>query len=144
VAKVQINGETFQFDITRKPMSEALAIEHALNCRYADWETDMQGGSARALCGFIWLVWRRDGRDIALADILSGDVDVDLATLDIELEPGEPGYEQQEQGGEPVDPTSPGPAVSSSTGASTSGRSLKSSPSGRGSSGGSPSPSSKR
>jgi hypothetical protein len=143
VAKVQINGETFQFDVARKPMSEALAIEHALGCRYADWEQDMQGGSARALAGFIWLVWRRDGRDIALADILSGDVEVDLATLDIELEPGEPGYEEQQGTGAPVDPTNPAPGVSSSTGASISGRSLKSSTSARGSSGGSTSASSK-
>jgi hypothetical protein len=85
----------------------------------------MQGGSARALAGFIWLVWRRDGRDIALADILSGDVEVDLATLDIELEPGEPGYEQQEQGGG-TGPTNPAPGRSSSTGASTSPHSAKS------------------
>jgi hypothetical protein len=134
MAKVQINGETFQFDVTRKPMSEALAIEHALGCRYADWEQDMQGGSARALAGFIWLVWRRDGRDVQLADILSGDVDVDMATLDIELEPGEPGYEEQQGTGEPVGPTSPPPDLSSSTGGNISGRSPRSSPSGRGSS----------
>jgi hypothetical protein len=143
MAKVTINGEVFAFDVTRKPMSEALAIEHALGCRYGDWEQDMQGGSARALAGFIWLVWRRDGRNVALADILSGDVDVDMATLDIELEPGEPGYEEQQGVGAPVDPTIPALGRSSLTGASTSPGSATSG-SGPGKSRSSTSPSSKR
>jgi hypothetical protein len=141
VAKVTISGEVFQWDMTRKPMSEALAIEHGLNCRYADWETDMQAGSARALCGFIWLVWRRDGRDTKLADILSGEVDVDLSDFAIELEPGEPGYEDQE--GDGPGPISPAPDPSSSTGGNISARSPKSSASGRGNSGGSTGTSSK-
>jgi hypothetical protein len=107
VAKVTVNGEVFDFDLTRKPMSEALALEQGLKCRYADWETDLQGGSARALAGFVWLVWRRDGRDIPLADILSGKVEIDLAGLDIEADEGETG------------PTSPPPAPSRKTATNT-------------------------
>lgn len=114
MAKVTINGEVFGFDGTRKPMSEALAIENGLHCTYAKWETDMQAGSARAMCGFIWLVWRRDGRDVELEDILSGKIDVDLADLDIE--PGE---------GD-ADPTSPPPEASPTTGGATSPRSASS------------------
>jgi hypothetical protein len=97
VAKVTINGEVFGFDTSRRPMSEALAIEHGLKCTYAKWEEDMQAGSARAMCGFIWLVWRRDGRDVRLADILSGDVEIDLTTLEIEPDEGD------------ADPTTPPP-----------------------------------
>lgn len=107
MAKVTVNGEVFDFDLTRKPMSEALALEAGLKCRYADWETDLQGGSARALAGFVWLVWRRDGRDISLADILSGKVEIDLAGLDIEADEGE------------TDPTPPPPAPSRKTATST-------------------------
>ena len=100
MAKVTIGGEVFDFDTSRRPMSEALAIETGLKCTYAKWEADMQAGSARAMCGFIWLVWRRDGRDVKLADILSGDVDLDLSGLEIEADEGD------------ADPTSlpPGPS----------------------------------
>jgi hypothetical protein len=125
VAKVRINGEVFSWDTSRKPMSEALALEAALKCRYADWESDMQAGSARALCGFIWLVWRRNGRDVPIGDILSGEVEIDLDDLAIEREEGE------------EDPTSPSPAASSTTAASTSAPSPSGSGSGRGSSPGS-------
>jgi hypothetical protein len=107
VAKVTINGEVFDFDVSRRPMSEALAIENALHCTYAKWETDMQEGSARAMCGFIWLVWRRDGRDVKLADVLSGDVEIDLAGLEIEPDEGD------------ADPTSPPPEPSDTTATST-------------------------
>ena len=107
MAKITINGEVFQFDLIRKPMSEALAIETGLKCRYADWEADLQAGSARALAGFIWLVWRRNGRDVALDDILAGKVDLDLDGIDIVEDEGE------------TDPTPPPPARSPKTGSST-------------------------
>jgi hypothetical protein len=81
VTTIRINGEKFEWDGTRKPMSEALAIENGLGMRYADWETELAAGSMKAMCGFVWLIWRRDGRDVKLADILSGDVEIDLAEL---------------------------------------------------------------
>jgi hypothetical protein len=115
VAKVTINGETFDFEQTRRPLLEALTIEDNLKCRYADWETDLQAGSAKALCGFIWMVWARDGRDVSLEDILSGKVEVNLAEVNIEPDEGD------------ADPTSPPPVPSSTTAAATSARSRKSS-----------------
>ena len=105
--KVTVNGEVFEWDPSRKPMSEALAIEQALKCRYADWETDLQAGSARAIAGFIWLVWRRNGHDTDLADILAGKVEIDLDGLQIEESDGE------------ADPTTRPPARSRKTGTST-------------------------
>jgi len=119
VAKVTINGEMFDFDQTKRPMLEALTIEDKLKCRYADWETDLQGGSARALCGFIWMVWHRDGRDISLEDILSGNVDVNLAEVNIEADEGD-------ADADPTVPPSP-PDRSPTTAASTPARSRKSS-----------------
>jgi len=119
--KVTINGEVFGFDPVRKPMSEALAIENALKIPYAQYEEGLRDGSARSVAGFIWLVWRRNGRDVPLADILSGAVDIDLGTLEIEPEEGEAG------------PTIPAPAASPSTGEDTSASSPKSSESARGS-----------
>jgi hypothetical protein len=131
VAKVTINGEVFGWDPSRKPMSEALAIEHALKCNYAQWETDLQAGSARAICGFIWLVWRRDGRDVALDDILSGEVEIDLGDFNVEADEGE------------TDPTTTAPAALNGTGGATSASSPRSSTSARGRSGSSSRTSSK-
>ena len=107
MAKVTINGETFGWDPVRKPMAEALAIEEALKIPYVQYEEGLQAGSAKSLAGFVWLVWRRNGREVPLADILSGAVDVDLATLEMEPEEGE------------ADPTSPAQTASSTTGEST-------------------------
>ena len=131
MVKVTINGEVFGWDPTRKPMSEALAIEHALKCNYAQWEADLEAGSARALAGFIWLVWRRDGRDVLLEDILSGKVEIDLGAIGIEADEGE------------ADPTTPIPAASSTTGDGISASSPRSSTSARGRSGSSTRASSK-
>src|SRR5262245_38364036 len=97
-------------------MAEALAIEKGLKIPYAQYEQGLSEGSAVSLAGFCWLVWRRNGRDVPLEDILSGGVDIDLATLDIE------GDEEGEAG-----PTNPGPAASSPTAAGTSGSSPRSS-----------------
>lgn len=118
MAKVTINGEKFDFDLSRKPMSEALAIENGLKCTYAKWEADMQAGSARAMCAFIWLVWRRDGRDVKLEDMLSGAVDFETADLDIEAD-------EQEAAGNAPDPTGPPPEASPPTKGATSRRSAK-------------------
>ena len=115
MAKVTIGGEVFGFDPSRKPMSEALAIEKAMKIPYAQYEQGLTEGSAQSLAGFICLVWRRNGRDVPLADILSGAVDIDLGDLDIEAEEGE------------ADPTNPIPPVSGTTAASTSASSPRSS-----------------
>lgn len=103
MAKVTISGEVFEWDPSRKPMSEALAIENGLKCRYVDWETDLEAGSARAMCGFIWLVWRRAGRDVSLEDILAGKVEIDLNDMSVEPDEGD------------ADPTSPSPGPSDTT-----------------------------
>ena len=99
-----------------------LALEQALGVTYGKWSSDRQAGSARALAGLIWLIWRRNGREVDFADIESGNVPVDLADFDIE------------DAGEAPDPTvSPsGQEASATTGTSTSGSSPKSSASARG------------
>lgn len=103
MVKVTINGEVFEWDPSPRPMSEALALEKELGMRYADWETELEAGSARAMAAQVWLIWRRNGRDIPLADILSGKVDFDLRELtfteDSEPEPPAP------LEGQPVNPT---------------------------------------
>ena len=117
MAKVRINGERFEFDFSSQPLAEMLALEKALGTTYGQWSSDRQAGSARALAGLIWLVWRRNGREVDFADIESGAVKLDLADFEIE------------DAGEAPDPT-PSPSgreASATTGSSTSGRSRKSS-----------------
>ena len=120
MAKININGETFDFDPDHRPMSEALALEQAAGMRYAEWETELAAGSMKAMAALVWLIWRRDGRDIDLKDILSGAVDVDLMPLLDSLQAlGE------ERAAE--DPTAPGPAASGPDGTPTTGTATSSS-----------------
>lgn len=133
MAKVTIGGEVFDWDPVRKPMSEALAIEEALKIPYVQYEEGLAEGRARCLAGFVWLVWRRNGREVPLADILSGAVDVDLGALEMHPDEGE---------GE-AGPTVPTQTASGTTAGVTSASSPKSSTSGRGRSGSSTRTSSK-
>ena len=81
MAKIVIAGETFDYDGQKQPMSEALAIEELYGKRYAQWQDDLWAGSARAMCVLAWLIWRRDGRDVAYSDIIDGKADFDLAEM---------------------------------------------------------------
>ena len=79
--KIVLAGETFEYDGSKVPMSEALAIERVYERRYAEWQSDLAAGSARAMCVLAWLIWRRDGRDVPFGDILEGKADFDLAEM---------------------------------------------------------------
>lgn len=95
--KVRINGEVFEFDPAHRPLAEALALEKVYGAPYGQWEADLNTGAAKAIAGLAWLVWRRSGRDVAFADLMSGQVELDLASI-----------EREDAGPEPEpDPTSP-------------------------------------
>jgi hypothetical protein len=79
--KIVLGGETFEYDGSKTPMSEALAIERVYERRYAEWQTDLAAGSAKAMCVLAWLIWRRDGRDVPFGDILDGKADFDLMEM---------------------------------------------------------------
>lgn len=81
MAKIVINGETFDYDGKRQPMSEALAVEEVYGKNYAQWQDDLGAGSARAMCVLAWLIWRRDGRDVPFEDITGGKADFDLGEM---------------------------------------------------------------
>ena len=137
--KVVINGESFDYDGTKTPMSEALAIERVYERRYAEWQSDLGAGSAKAICVLAWLIWRRDGRAVPFEDILSGEVDFDLAEM------LESRAEAQAEAEAVPDPTpSPAPAGTPGTATGTSPSSPANSGSARGRSGSSTSRTSKR
>ena len=81
MAKIIIGGETFDYDGKQQPMSEALAVEEVYGKNYTQWQDDLWAGSARAMCVLAWLIWRRDGRDVAYADIIDGTADFDLGEM---------------------------------------------------------------
>jgi hypothetical protein len=132
MAKIRINGETFNYDQSHHPMSEALAIEQATGMRYVDWETELSAGSMRAMCGFVWLVWRRNGRDVPLDDILSGEIEIDLTDLLASfLEMGQENQEPGPTSGDSPVPSAPAPTPTTGKSISRSSRSSSGSAPGR-------------
>jgi hypothetical protein len=77
-------AEVFDFDGRSRPVPEAVALEDAYGAPYGQWEADLAAGSARALAGFIWLVWRRAGRDVDFAGILAGTPEIDVRGFAVE------------------------------------------------------------
>jgi hypothetical protein len=99
VLKVSVKGEVFPFDETRYPMAEAIQIEDGLGVSFGRYQEMLRLGHAKAVCAFTWAVLHRNGRDVPLADILSGSFELSTGDVDIEAEgEAEPG---------PTDPSSP-------------------------------------
>jgi hypothetical protein len=138
--KIVLAGETYDYDGSKAPMSEALAIERVYERRYAEWQSDLAAGSAKAMCVLAWLIWRRDGREVPFEDILNGKADFDLVEM---LESMAESAEAEKAAA--VDPTGPPDlAGTPGTGISTSSSSPANSTSARGRSGSSTSKTSKR
>lgn len=109
--KVRINGEVFEFDPAHRPLAEALALEKVYGAAYGQWEADLNAGAAKAIAGLAWLVWRRSGREVTFESMLSGEVELDLAS--IEREDAEPEPEPDPTSADPAaqDPASLGPGA---------------------------------
>ena len=132
MAKIIIDGETFDYDGQKQPMSEALAIEEVYGARYAQWQDDLWAGSAKAMCALAWIIWRREGRDVAFADIIGGKVDFDLGEMLRSIIDAAQDVAAEAKAAE-ADPTGgSGPAGTDTTGTATSGSSRSGSGSGRG------------
>jgi hypothetical protein len=70
---------------------------------FHEWRSALNGGSVKALAGFVWLVLRRNGQAVPWQDIVTGAYELSDSDVDIEQEGGE-------------DPTpAPSPAPGSST-----------------------------
>lgn len=126
MAKITIQGETFEFDGNKKPMLEMMELEKQSGMRYGEYEQELAAGSIKAIATFVWQVWYRDGRNIPLSDIL--EMDLDLGDLFESLEAI--GAEAAAEAEAKENPT--GTARSPSTGTSTSRSSRSTTTSGRG------------
>lgn len=138
MAKIRLNGEVFNWAAGKKPkMSEALAIEETYGRGYVQWQQDLAGGSLRAMCTLAWFIWRQNGRDVPIDDIMSDDFDFDFTDfLESVIEASVAGREEDGNGEAEAVPTipgaSPGPAGSPTTSSGTSASSRSTSISGRG------------
>ena len=92
--KVTIAGEVFSFD-RRYPLHEAIEIEDQCGMSFGRYQEALITGSAKAVAIFAWVVLNRNGRDVALADILSGkyELTTDDVTVEDEGDP-EPGKDR--------------------------------------------------
>lgn len=134
--KIIIGGETFDYDMDSRLLSEAIAIEKAWGRRYAEFQQELGAGSAEGWAVLAWAVWRRNGREVELQDILDGKVDFDCTEL---IRSVNVGYAEEAQaaGEGPTSGASPltAPDGTGTTSAATSGHSRPSSGSARGKSG---------
>jgi hypothetical protein len=106
--KVTIKGEVLSFDNERYPLPEAIELEEKLGMTFGEWQLALPRGSAKALAGFVWLVLKRNDRDTALADILSGAFPLDESDVIIEAEAGEgPTEAPSAEPGPNISPDSP-------------------------------------
>ena len=126
--KIVIQGESFEFDGTKKPMLEALELEKQLGWNYGKYESELQAGSMKAIAGFIWQVWFRNGRRVELADVLSGEIEIDVAEVMESL--AEAAAELQAEQDD-ADPTVPATLPTTATSTSRSSRSTSTSGRGR-------------
>lgn len=108
--KIILDGITYDYDGTRQPMSEALAIEKLYKKRYVQWQEDLNAGSLEAFCMLAWIIWHRDGRDVPYEDIIEGKVDFDVNELLQSLIEGNAAAQAAAEAGAGPDPTaSPAP-----------------------------------
>jgi hypothetical protein len=136
--KIIVNGEAFEYHPDRYLMSEALAIEKTWGRRYAEFQHELAAGSAEAWAVLAWAVWRRNGREVDLQDIIDGKVDFDYTEMVRSVNEGyaeEAKAEEAKAAAEgPTSGASPltDPDGTGTTPAATSGRSRPSSASARG------------
>jgi len=123
--KITLGGETFEYDGSKAPMSEALWVEHVYHRRYAEWQEDLSAGSAKAMCMLACLIWRRDGRDVPLQDLLDGTVDFDLMEMLTSMAEAAEAEKGEAAAADPTPPSAP--AGTRTTGTATSRSSRKNS-----------------
>lgn len=77
--KITIDGQGYDYDPSRLLNTEAIALQKVTGLRISEWTQQMQQGDAYALTGLVWLLWRRNGREVAFDD-----VEFDMGSIDIQ------------------------------------------------------------
>ena len=79
MAKVTIDGQVFDYDPNRMLNTEAIALQKVTGMRIPEWAKALEVGDAYALTGLVWLLWRRNGREVPFDE-----VEFDMGGLDLE------------------------------------------------------------
>lgn len=101
--KITIEGQVFEYDPNRMLNTEAIALQKVTGMKMADWAKALAEGDVFAVTGLVWLMYRREGRDVRFDE-----VEFDLGTMEIE-------EDEDEVPKEPVGPTEPVPEVTEET-----------------------------
>jgi hypothetical protein len=110
MVKVTISGKEYSFDNDRYSLPEAIEIERGTGIPFGVWRAaGLVQGYAAAMAGFAWVVLKRDGQDVPLADIMSGEYPLDIDEIaagpegddDPDAGPTSPGSEPGETSGSP-------------------------------------------
>jgi len=89
--KVTVDGQVFDYDPSKMLNTEAIALQKVTGMRMPEWTKSLSEGDAYALTGLVWLLWRRNGREVAFDD-----VEFDIGSIDL----------QDDEAAEPEVPTS--------------------------------------
>jgi hypothetical protein len=111
--KVTIGGEVYSFDNEHYPLAEAIELERGLGVPFGVWRAGLSSGSALSVAGFAWLVLKRGGRDVPLADIMSGKFPLNDDDITVELEGGDDAEGPTRPGSQPGEMSGSGPSPSS-------------------------------
>ena len=77
--KMTIDGQAFDYDPTRLMNTEAMALQKVTGMSVPEWSKALQSGDAYAMTGLVWLLWRRNGREVAFDE-----VEFDLGSVVVE------------------------------------------------------------
>lgn len=87
--KLTVDGEVFDFDMTRITNVEGMAIEKATGGTYVEWAQSMEAGSMLAVTALVWIVRKRQEPTLRFEDVefttISIEQDVEPSPLE---EPG--------------------------------------------------------
>jgi hypothetical protein len=95
VAKVTIDGQVYDYDPTRMLNTEAIGLQKVTGMKMQEWGKALEQGDAYALTGLVWLLYRRNGREVPFDE-----VEFDIGSISIEDDA--PAAEEEEPG--PTEP----------------------------------------
>ena len=84
MAKVTIDGQVFDYDPNRMLNTEAIALQKVTGMRMQEWTTALTEGDAFALTGLVWLLFRREGREMPFDEV---EFDIGSIALEEDAEP---------------------------------------------------------
>lgn len=84
--RMTIEGETFEIDPEKLALHEGIAIQRATSLTAKDLATGLGAGDFIATAAYVWIILKfRQGKDITWDQIESGEHEIDVAAIKMEL-----------------------------------------------------------